>query len=65
MKRLLLVLALVIVALTSYAGAPTVTAAGCGLKPLKPLKPIGCRDLVAQCVTDGQGNTYWQWVCVK
>jgi hypothetical protein len=44
----------------------TVCAAGCGLKPLKPLKPVGCDDLVAQCICDSKGqNCAWQWVCVK
>lgn len=39
---------------------------GCGLVPLKPLVPIGCRDLVAQCVCDENGqNCHWVWVCVK
>lgn len=42
-----------------------VAAADCGLKPLKPLPPLGCRDLVAQCVIDPQGHAYWQWVCVR
>jgi len=40
-------------------------AAGCGLKPLKPLPPLGCRDLVAQCVMDASGHGSWQWICVK
>ena len=39
--------------------------AACGIKPIKPIPPIGCRDLVAQCVVDGNGNAWWQWVCLK
>jgi len=40
-------------------------AAGCGLTPLKPLVPLGCRDLVARCVCDKDGqNCAWTWVCV-
>jgi len=52
-------------AMTSAIDAYTAVAADCGLKPLKPLPPLGCRDLVAQCVIDPQGHAYWQWVCVK
>lgn len=37
----------------------------CGIKPLKPLPPLGCHDLVANCVLDAQGHWYWQWVCVR
>lgn len=38
----------------------------CGLTPLKPLKPIGCKDLVASCVCDEDGkNCRYIWVCVK
>lgn len=39
---------------------------GCGLKPLKPLTPLGCRDLVPICECDSSGsNCAWRWVCVK
>ena len=47
---------------------PSVTAAAgsCGLKPLKPLVPLGCDDLRAECVCDEKGkNCKWQWICVK
>ncbi len=39
---------------------------GCGLLPLKPLVPLGCRDLkpLCQCDKDGK-NCVWVWVCVK
>lgn len=37
----------------------------CGFVPIKPITPIGCRDLVAQCQCDSQGqNCRWIWVCV-
>ena len=51
--------------IVSTSAAPNPVAATCGLKPLKPIPPIGCRDLVAQCVIDGNGVASWQWVCVK
>jgi len=38
---------------------------GCGLKPLKPLPPLGCKDLVAVCRCDSKGcNCRWEWECV-
>jgi len=38
----------------------------CGLKPLKPIPPAGCRDLIALCVCDRDGrNCRWEWVCVR
>ena len=43
-----------------------VYAQGCGLTPLKPLPPLGCRDLVPQCRCDSSGsNCQWEWVCVR
>ena len=38
----------------------------CGLRPLKPLVPLGCADLVAQCECDARGrNCRYVWICVK
>ena len=43
-----------------------VHAQGCGLTPLKPLPPLGCRDLIPQCSCDGSGqNCHWEWICVR
>jgi hypothetical protein len=39
--------------------------AGCGVKPVKPVRPVGCKDLVASCQCDDRGNCRWVWVCVK
>lgn len=47
------------------APSPSSAQTGCGLKPLKPLVPLGCRDLVAECRCDSRGqNCHWEWVCV-
>jgi hypothetical protein len=46
--------------------AEIVRAQGCGLQPLKPLIPLGCKDLVPQCSCDANGkNCHWEWTCVK
>ncbi len=37
----------------------------CAIQPIKPIPPIGCKDLVPTCNTDGKGNAYWTWACVK
>jgi hypothetical protein len=52
-------------AVVAQAGLVTTAVATCGVKPVRPVPPVGCRDLVAQCVVDSQGNAAWQWVCVK
>jgi len=46
--------------------APTVCAeGGCGLRPLKPLPPIGCADLIVHCQCDENAdNCHWVWECV-
>jgi len=38
---------------------------GCGVTPVKPVRPVGCKDLVAQCQCDDRGRCRWVWVCVK
>ena len=42
---------------------------GCGLEPLKPLAPMGCRDLraVCRCTEDFKTHEcecHWEWDCV-
>jgi len=37
----------------------------CGIKPIKPIPPMGCKDLIAVCVCDSRGcNCHWEWQCV-
>ena len=50
---------------TLFLPAEVASAGGCGLKPLKPLPPIGCKDLVAVCMCGTDGKTcQWEWQCV-
>jgi hypothetical protein len=38
---------------------------GCN-QTIKPLTPLGCKDLVARCVCDSQGkNCHVEWGCVR
>ncbi len=39
--------------------------ASCGITPIKPIPPIGCRDLVPVCSCDSRGNCAYSWICVK
>lgn len=74
MKRLLLILpAAALAAALLMAPAPTCaqsgyasTQMGCGFKPMKPMVPMGCKDLVAECRCDARGQRCrWEWICVK
>ena len=65
MLKSFLLTATAVLLLAMSAGTPVVAAAGCGLEPLKPVPPIGCADLVAQCVCDSKGNCHYTWICVK
>jgi hypothetical protein len=64
--RLVLVTALVLSALSTFAPRPVCASGSCGIVPIKPIPPIGCKDLEPQCVCDQHGqNCHWTWVCVK
>lgn len=65
MLRAALVAALIAVSLLAWPATPFAQS-GCGVKPIKPIKPIGCKDLVPECQCDQNGrNCKWVWVCVK
>ena len=65
--RLAALIALIAGALMFSSAAPEPACAAfgtCGLKPLKPLPPLGCTDLCAQCQCNARGNNCnWVWVC--
>ena len=55
----------VLLALLVISPAPAINQSGCGIEPIKPIPPIGCQDLRAECVCDEHGqNCHWRWVCV-
>ena len=50
--------------LSSATPGPACAFGGCGLKPLKPLPPLGCTDLCAQCQCNATGSDCrWVWIC--
>lgn len=73
MKQLLLVVLLALGIVGPVLATPTpvnpfgpVEAGRCiGVKPIKPIKPIGCKELELLCTCDAQGNRCdWEWVCI-
>jgi len=70
MRRLtssaLLVLSVLLVALGADATtARRAAAANCVIQPIKPIPPIGCRDLIPRCVCSASGQCWWEWLCVS
>lgn len=59
---------LMFVAVLMVCSIAPVGSQSCGIAPVKPIPPIGCKDLVAQCscVRDKNGmlQCQWVWVCV-
>ena len=38
----------------------------CGFVPIRPIPPIGCRDMRPVCECDSSGqNCRWIWICVR
>jgi hypothetical protein len=66
MKILRLLLLLIAMALLASLNGRAVYAQSCGVVPIKPVPPVGCKDLRPECVCDSNGqNCHWDWVCVK
>ena len=71
MRRLVVfIFILALIALASVVlSTPTNAQSGCGLQPLKPLAPLGCKDLVAECRCakdeNGRLRCHWEWQCVQ
>ena len=65
-KRLTILGLVLLLPLLGGDALRTVHSDGCGLEPLKPLVPLGCKDLKLQCTCDSKGkNCHWEWICVK
>jgi hypothetical protein len=66
MKTLRVLLLLLSASLLSLSGGAVPCSAGqCGIVPIKPIPPIGCKDLTPVCVCDSNGTEcHWEWVCV-
>lgn len=46
-------------------GVGIVWADSCGYPPLKPLIPVGCKDIVLVCQCDEHvRNCHWAWICI-
>lgn len=39
-------------------------SAQCAIQPIKPIPPLGCKDVTPQCVSTSNGQSYWTWICV-
>ena len=60
------VAALILAWMMSGGGAQCTHAAGCGTVPIRPIPPIGCRDLRPSCMCNSTGTEcHWEWICVR
>lgn len=37
----------------------------CGIPPLSPIPPLGCKELIPLCICDSSNNCSWEFECVK
>jgi hypothetical protein len=51
-------------ALLTFFAIPVATSQ-CAIQPIKPIPPIGCKDVTPQCVTDNNHQSHWTWICVS
>jgi hypothetical protein len=66
MKILRLLALLIVITPLASLNSRIVHADSCGVVPVKPVPPVGCKDLKPECVCDSNGqNCHWEWVCVK
>ncbi len=62
--RLATLIALIAGALMLSSATPSPACAALGTCGLKPLPPLGCKDLCAQCQCDATGSDCrWVWNC--
>jgi hypothetical protein len=39
-------------------------SAQCVIQPIKPIPPLGCKDVTPQCISDNNEQGHWTWICV-
>lgn len=37
----------------------------CGIQPIPPVPPVGCRAMIPVCVCDADGECHWIFECVR
>lgn len=37
----------------------------CAIHPIKPIPPLGCKDVRPECVSNENGESHWTWICVR
>ncbi len=55
---------LLLVSTVLTLSAVVFASAQCAIKPIKPIPPLGCKDVTPQCMSDNTGRSYWTWICV-
>jgi hypothetical protein len=40
-------------------------AAGCGVAPVQPPAPLGCKSMLPTCVCDVKGDCHWEFICAR
>lgn len=67
MKRTLWILgslAIAALGVAAFTSTPACASGGCGIVPIRPIPPIGCRNLCPSCQCDSTGlRCSWVWVC--
>jgi hypothetical protein len=60
--RILIIISLIA---WSLAVPESAFAASCGVAPVQPTAPAGCRTMEPTCVCDVKGNCHWEFICLR
>lgn len=59
------ILAAVILGVLGPASSSLAQLNGCGIAPIPPVPPVGCKAMRPVCVCDSRGqNCHWQFQCI-
>lgn len=59
-------LALLVAAALAFENRPVFAQSACGMKPIPPIPPIGCKSVVPVCSCDLNGqNCHWIFECIR